>query len=198
MANIIDIKRADIKQYFDKNALTAGNEKFCLSEDGIYYFVSEQYRQNDPNSNWEVTLVQIGHIEKNGFFFEYIADHDDICFLWVYKNNKDYLLLPEFQGGQSIFDIEERKLYSFFTPDDPFIWTSIYVSPDKTKLAVTGCYFACPYEFVVYDCSNITELPYTCIYRKPLDKYNEIHEWEDNKTIVLKTTNGKEKQLVEI
>ena len=198
MANIIDIKRADIKQYFDKNALTAGNEKFCLSEEGIYYFISAQYRQNDPNRNWEVTLVQIGHIEKNGFFFEFKADHDDICFLWVYKNNKDYLLLPEFQGGQSIFDIEERKLYSFFTPDDPFIWTSIYVSPDKTKLAVTGCYFACPYEFVVYDCSNITELPYTCIYRKPLDKYNEIHEWEDNKTIVLKTTNGKEKQLVEI
>ena len=69
MANIIDIKRADIKQYFDKNALTAGNEKFCLSEDGIYYFVSAQYRQNDPNRNWEVTLVQIGHIEKKGFFF---------------------------------------------------------------------------------------------------------------------------------
>jgi hypothetical protein len=43
MANIIDIKRADIKQYFDKNALTSGNEKFCLSEDGIYYFISEQY-----------------------------------------------------------------------------------------------------------------------------------------------------------
>ena len=94
--------------------------------------------------------------------------------------------------------MEERKLYSFFTPDDPFIWTSIYISPDKTKLAVTGCYFACPYEFVVYDCSNITELPYTCIYRKPLNKYIEIHEWEDNKTIVLKTTNGKEKQLIEI
>ena len=75
MANIIDIKRADIKQYFDKNALTAGNEKFCLSEDGIYYFISEQYWQNDPNRNWEVTLVQIGHIEKNGFFFEFKIEH---------------------------------------------------------------------------------------------------------------------------
>ena len=198
MKNEIDIKRADIKQYFDETAKIVGTDEFKLSEFGIYYFETQQYLQTDPNRNWRVTKVQIGNIEKDGHFFEYLTDNEYTCSLWIYMDKKDYLLLPEFQGGQSIFEVEEQKLHSFYSEDDPFIWTSIFLSPDKTKLAVTGCYWACPYEIVVYDCTKLTELPYTCIYRKLLDNNFEIKEWEDDETIVLTTTNKKEEQRVKI
>jgi hypothetical protein len=194
----IDIKRADIKLYFDETAKIVGTNEFGLSECGIYYFETQQYLQTDPNRNWIVTKVQIGNIEKDGHFFEYLTDNEHTCSLWVYKDKKDYLLLSEFQGGQSIFDVEEQKLHSFYSEADPFIWTSIFLSPDKTKLAVTGCYWACPFEIVVYDCTNLTELPYACIYRQPLDNNFEMKEWEDNKTIVLTATNKKDEQRVKI
>ncbi|MFC6096330.1 hypothetical protein ACFPVY_06685 [Flavobacterium qiangtangense] len=198
MKNEIDIKRADIKKYFDETAKIVGTDEFGLSEFGIYYFETQQYLQTDPNRNWRVTKVQIGNIEKDVPFFEYLTDNEDTCSLWVYKDKKDYLLLPEFQGGQSIFDVEARKLHSFYSEDAPFIWTSIFLSPDKTKLAVTGCYWACPSEIVIYDCTNLTELPYPCIYRKLLDNNFEIKEWEDDETVVLMTTNKKEEQRVKI
>jgi hypothetical protein len=191
-------KRADIRQYFDETAKIVGTDEFSLSEYGIYYFETQQYRQTDPNRNWIVTKIQIGHIEKDGYLFEYLTDNDNSCSAWIYKDKKDYLLLPEFQGGQSIFDVAEQRLYSFYSEDDPFIWTNIYISPDKTKLAVTGCYWACPFEIVIYDCTNLTELPYPRIHRQPLSNNFQIKEWADNKTIILLTDNKKEEQRIEI
>ncbi|MDR6969573.1 hypothetical protein J2X31_003606 [Flavobacterium arsenatis] len=190
-------KRTDIRQYFDETAKIVRKDEFDLSESGLYYFETQQYKQTDINRNWTVTKIQIGHIEKDGHFFEYLTDYEYNCSLWIYKDKKDYLLLPEFQGGQSVFDVEEKKLYSFYSEDDPFIWANIFVSPDNTKLAVTGCYWACPFEIVVYDCSNLTELPYACIYRQLLDTNFEIKEWEDNRTIVM-TNNKKEEQRLKI
>lgn len=194
----MNTKRAEIKQFFDETAKIVGTDEFSLSEYGIYYFETQQFRQNDTNRNWIITKIQIGHIEKDGYFFEYLTDNEDTYSAWIYKDKKDYLLLPEFQGGQSIFDVSEKKLYSFYSEKDPFVWTSIFISPDKTKLAVTGCYKACPFEIVIYDCTNLTELPYPCIHRQLLDDNFEIKEWTDNKTIALLSYNKKEKQFVKI
>jgi|GEM_PF-1439515 len=198
MTNDIDIKRANIKLYFDETAKIVGTDEYALSEYGIYYYETQQYRQTDQNRSWVVTKIQIGYLEKDGYFFEYLTDNEDTCSLWIYENKKHYLLLPEFQRGQSVFDVEEQMLYSFYSKDDPFIWTSIFISPDKTKLAVTGCYWACPFEIVVYDCMNLIKLPYSCIYRQPLDNNFEIKEWADNETMVLITKNKQEEQLVKI
>jgi len=197
MTTDIDIKRADIKQYFDENAKILEAEQFELSEYGMYYFEAQQYHQTDPKRNWIVTKIQIGHIEKEGHFFEYLTDNDDNCFLWVCKDNKDYLLLPEFQGGQSIFDVAEQRLYSYYSEDDSFIWINIHISPNKTKLAVTGCYWACPFEIVVYDCANLTGLPYLCIYRQWLEHNFQIQEWVDNETLLI-VSNKKEEQCIKI
>lgn len=185
MTNEINIKRTDIIKYFDETAKIVGTDEFSLSEYGLYYFEAQQYRQTDPNRNWIITKIQIGHIEKDGYFFEYLTDNEDTCSLWIHKDKKDYLLLPEFQGGQSVFDVDERRLYSFYSENDPFIWNNIHISPDKTRLAVTGCFWACPFEIVVYDCTNLTELPYSCIHRQQLNKDFQIKGWTDNETLLM-------------
>ena len=69
---------------------------------------------------------------------------------------------------------------------DPFIWTEILPSPDKTKLAVIGCYWACPYEVVVYDISKICQLPYPVIKRKVVAMEN-LKDWQGNETLILET-----------
>jgi hypothetical protein len=190
MTNEIDRIRADIQKYFDPKASLGFTDSYSLSEFGLYYFETEQYRQADPERNWVISKIHIGHIEKDGYFFEYLTDNDNTCSAWIYKDNKDYLLFPEAQGGQSVFDVEERKLFSFYSGEDPFIWTGILISPDKTKLAVEGCYWACPFELVIYDCTDLTALPYPCLHRQIIDTEFQIKEWADDTTILFTSSKG--------
>jgi hypothetical protein len=189
MQNEIDDVRIDIKKYFDPQNKLEG-ERYALSESGLYYFTSERYKQSDPKRNWVICKIQIWDTEKNKIIFEYLTDADDSDYssAWICKDKKEYLLLPEAFQGQSVFDAFSRKLYSFYSSEDTFIWVALYPSPDGNKIAVDGSYCACPSELRVYDIKNITELPYKIIYQE-LNFTNErgcvFEHWEDNNTIVV-------------
>jgi hypothetical protein len=86
--------------------------------------------------------------------------NDDRCFYaWVHRDGHDYLVFPEDLEGQSVVDLAERRVQGFSSQDDPFIWAEIHPSRDGTKLAVIGCYWACPYQVTVYDFTNPMALP---------------------------------------
>jgi hypothetical protein len=163
MNNEIEKKRADIQQYFDKNGRIDEPSEVYQSKSELYYIQTERYLQNDPIRNWIVTKISIHHKEQPDYVFEYLTDNDDTSFEWLQKDGKEYLLLPELQGGQSIFDVLAQKLYSCYSIIDPFIWIDIYPSPNKTKFAVLGCYWGYPWEIKIYDCSKLVELPYPSI-----------------------------------
>lgn len=197
MTNEIDTVRADIKQYFDPNGRLGWEDGFSQSEGGLFYIETEHYKQTDPKRNWIITKVYVGHLEKNGWLFSYLTDNDDTCWAWIDKGKKEYLLLPETQDGQSILDISTLKLYSFYSSEDPFIWAQIVPSPDQTKLAVIGCYWACPYELLIYDCSHLLELPYPYMHIQGLnDTFFKIKEWADNQTVVLTNNKKYEKFII--
>ena len=78
--------------------------------------------------------------------------NDGRCFhAWVTRGGRDYLLLAEDLEGQTVVDLTGGRVAGYSSPDDPFIWTEFHPSPDKSRLAVIGCYWACPFELVVYD-----------------------------------------------
>jgi hypothetical protein len=54
-----------------------------------------------------------------------------------------------------------------------FCWAAHYPSLDRRFLAVDGCYWACPYELVIYDFTQPMELPYPELYRAPVW---EVHD----------------------
>ena len=202
MKNEIETVRQDINLYFDKNNRLGIDEHYELSESGLYYYTSERYRQTDPKRNWIVCKIEIWDIEKSVKIFEYLTNSDDMdyCSCWVHKNGKEYLMLPEAFQGQSVFDVSSKQLFSFYSREDPFIWQSIHPSPNGNKVAVDGCYWACPNELRVYNTENITELPYKMIFQDT-DFTNErgcvFEYWEDNETIVV-CENKKEIRKIKI
>lgn len=190
MVNEIDKIRCDINQYFDENNCMPNSEHYELSEGGLYHYTSQRYRQTDTKRNWIVCKIEIWDVEKNIKIYEYITDADDndYCACWFTKNNNDYLILPEAFQGYSVFDVQNRRLHSFYSSNDPFIWISVLPSPDGNKIAVDGCYWACPNELRIYDTTNLSQLPFALLYQQNnFTNQNEciIKHWQDNQTLAI-------------
>ena len=184
--NSIATIRKDIRKYFSEQSLLRDEEEvYGLSGGGLYYYTCQFYKQTDKNRNWVVSRIEIHNIETNEKLLEYLADSDDAhhSACWFQKGGNDYLFLPEVRAGQTIVDMNNRQLYSYYSPEEPFIWQSIFPSPDKNKIAVDGCYWACPNELRIYDITNQTALPYPCIYQMSNFTNEEgcvFEEWVDN------------------
>jgi hypothetical protein len=158
-------KRQEVLKYFDAFAKIEAETTYGISERGLYYFEIEKYQQHDENRNWIITKVQIFDMEKAICLFEYLTDHDDENFAWITIKDIEYLIYPEFLGGYSLFDTSTLQLHSYYNENDAFIWQNIYFNPEKNQLIVEGNYWACPSERIIYDCKNITQLPYPILER---------------------------------
>lgn len=182
MKNEIEEIRKDIIKYFDVNN-RIGKEDYKLSETGNFYFTVEKFRQNDAKRNWIVSKIEIWKTGSPTFDFDYIANSEDVFddYCWIIKDEIEYLFLPEAIGGQSVYDSQNKRLHSFYSNQEPFIWMGLYPSPDMNKLAVDGCYWACPNELRIYDISEITKLPYKLIYQE--SNFGDgcvVEQWKDN------------------
>ena len=85
--------------------------------------------------------------------------------------------------GYSIINLVNQRLNIYF-PDEGykgfgFCWSNI-VGIYNNKLIVEGCYWACPYECVVYNITNIEQLPLQEIARFDCEGWATL---EDNKLI---------------
>jgi hypothetical protein len=136
--------------------LLPGEPLVELSPCGRYRLEIEEYTTGD-GSDYAVALVtrtvdqqEVATIKRN----------DSRCYYaWVSRDGHDYLLFSEDLEGQTIIDLTTGRMAGFSSPDDPFIWTEFFPSPDRMKLAVVGCYWACPYQVMVYDFHDPLNLP---------------------------------------
>src|SRR3989339_721962 len=105
MTEEIAILRKDILKYFDKQNEIPG-EKVKLSTSGLYYYAVFKYKQANPKRNCLICKIEIWVTETYKKIFEYLSDSTDNedSAIWIKKNGTEYLLLPEFAGGYSVFD----------------------------------------------------------------------------------------------
>lgn len=180
-ANLIEEVRADINKYFDANALIPNLEEIHYSPDKKYFFKSNYYNQSDNSRNWIVSKIEIFQTEGESKIFEFIRNDDSLFHCWLKIDNKSYLLLSEDVEGKSILDLTNKTFYSYSFEEEKFIWCEYYPSPDCKKLAVIGCYWACPSEIRVFDISEPTKFPFKELYIK--DTFQEKIDWVDNETL---------------
>lgn len=130
--------------------------------------------------------IIIAEIYRNysSFWHSFTLEHPD---------GHDYLLCGENYQGQTIIQLDTGKrkdyLENLANVGIGFCWAGADVSPDKTKLLVDGCYWAAPYEWVVYDFSSPMNLPYKQLARDDLiDKHGEMicEGWINNETLKFK------------
>jgi hypothetical protein len=127
-----------------------------LSPCGRYWLELEEYITAD-GSDFAVAVVRR---TASGQEVATVKRNDSRCFYaWVYQGDNDYLLFPEDLEGQTVIDLTAGQVASFSSPNDAFIWVECHPSPDRTKLAVVGCYWACPYQVTVYDFNDPLNLP---------------------------------------
>lgn len=180
-ANLIQDIRADINKYFDEKALLPGTAEIHFSPDKQYFFTSNCYRQTDASRKWTVSKIQIFQAGNEEKIFEFIRNDDSLFHGWLTNEQKTYLFLSEDLEGKSIFDFAKRAFYSYSFEDDKFIWCEYFPSPDGKRLAVIGCYWACPYEIVVFDTAEPAQFPFKELYRQ--NAFQEKIEWLDSVTL---------------
>jgi hypothetical protein len=175
--NEIQHVRDDIERFFDRQAPVAEEAEVFLSPDGRYSVNVEVYRQTDPGRNWCVCEAVVMDAVTKAEVVRIKSAEDRFWHGWVTKDGVDYLVCSEALGGQTVIDLSRRSIASYYATDDPFIWTEFHPSPDRQKLAILGCYWACPYEVVVYDFNDPMSLPLRPLMRADIEAHEEFLGW---------------------
>ncbi|MBK8147983.1 MAG: hypothetical protein IPK58_07140 [Acidobacteria bacterium] len=183
--NEIERVRSETLKYFDEGGLISGSESESVSPCGKYRLRKSEYRQIKPDCHWDVARYQIFETASDHLIFEFIADDtlSDDSHVWIAINGVDYLVCAEDRfGGHSIFDLTNRKFASFSNGEDGFIACRYYPSPGLTKLALYGCFWACPFEVIVVSFGSPMSLPWPELATIS-HQHDWIIEWIDDSTL---------------
>ena len=184
--NYIETIRNNIRKDFNAETFQKGDFETYLSP-------SNQFRIDTTNFwskelNLELTKVEIFDINLNEKLFDFFVNESRFFYALVTKNNNEYLVCAEdIFGGQTVVDLTNRKMEGYSPNEDGFIWTDFHLSPDGTKLATIGCFWACPYVIKIFDFTNPLKLPLKEIKEiRLLDNDEVISGWLDNLTLQMK------------
>ena len=130
--------------------------------------------------------------DKDGrecFFWRNLDDDGEFASLIRHADGKRYLVFRFDLYGYGVLELESlRDIRYFPSPSFPidredfketFIWTGVDYDSHSNLLAVSGCYWACPYSVIVLDFSDpMTEQPVErwLDIRSIIDPYYEIYD----------------------
>jgi hypothetical protein len=192
-------KRSKIEDYFTEDRRRPQSTREYVSPSGRYRLVVESYATSQ--GCWDFTRGLVFDDELTGKPIpqevmtkrEPVADvKRNYSSFWhafvTHPNGREYLLCGEDYQGYSCIDLaadwpENRVDYLPETAQKGagFCWADCTPDTDTSppKLIVEGCYWACPYEKVMYDFSNPMQLPYPELSREPLHHEEEDDEDEE-------------------
>jgi len=179
--NLIQVTRLEIQKYFDETKLIIDTEETHFSPNKKYFFKSNYYTYSNDSHSWIVTKIQIFQTDNQQQLFEFIRNDDSLFYCWLIIEQKTYLFLSEDIEGKSFFDCTECKFHSYSFENDKFIFCEYFPSPNGKRLAIIGCHWACPYEIIVFDTSELPQYPLRELYRQ--NTFQEKIEWLDNTTL---------------
>lgn len=186
MTNEIQSIRAVMESEFDPSLIICDEHQEVTSPCGKYLLVTDVFgTAADPK--FPSIVVAIVRKVGTGEVLATIRRNDDRLFYsWVTRDSHDYLLFPEDLEGQSVVDLTDRRIEGFASEGGDFIWTEFHPSHDKTKLAIVGCYWACPYQVTVYDFRDPMKLPLPIVGQFDLPGNNaKFGEWESDESFSL-------------
>jgi hypothetical protein len=178
--NNIDKVRNSLKEHFKEVTIDEKSKETVFSP-------SRKYRV-DTFINGCYTFVKIYNEILNERIFEFIVNEDTLRHSWAITNEIEYLICAEdIYGGQTIIDLTNKKIEGYSPQVEGFIWTDFFLSPDGTKLATIGCFWACPFVVKIYDFTDPLKLPLRELQEiELLDNDEVIVEWIDNSTLQMK------------
>jgi hypothetical protein len=143
--------RAETEEDFAQTSLVENSLESHHSPSGKYILEVTQYSADDRTCKYARGIVrrvadhaQVADIKHNIGHFLYV---------WVlYPNGFEYLLCGEDYQGYNVICLNTGKNQVHFPPEafdgHGFCWASIHPAPDGLTLAVEGCVWATPYDFL--------------------------------------------------
>lgn len=178
--NKIEEVRAETRKYFELNNLIDGSLETFYSPTKNYRAETASYRQTKPETNWVSTRIAIFDNTTDILLFDLICN-DRFFHEWLTIRGTEYLFCAEDMfGGQTVVDLTNRKMASYSTGADGYIWTEFFLSPNAQTLAVIGCVWAAPYTIKVYDITDPMDLPLKEIKEIDLIGSETITRWLDD------------------
>lgn len=158
-------KREGIAKIFESSK--PGEVSVVMSPSGKYRLEVSAY-ETGPNS-WSYSR---GLVFEGGELIAQIdRNYGAFPFSWCEKhlNGHSYLICGEDYQCQTVIELDTRKRMDYIDPRAEagvaFCWAAHYPSPDGSRLFVDGCYWAAPYDLVLFDFSDPMHLPYPELYR---------------------------------
>lgn len=172
------------KSFFKtKNLVPGCGPKETLSESEKYKLVVEHYKTG--KGTWNYTKGIVYRTSDNKKLFEVERNYSSFWHLFVedHPDGHDYMFCGYDYQGYTVLQLDTGKRVDTKKSDHGWCFIDARASPDKTKLAADGCFWACPYECVVFDISNPMELPLLELGRADLESETKI-EWGTDKLTV--------------
>lgn len=145
-------------EYFTPDNTDLENRREKLSPSGKYKLVITPYRTK-PGC-WSFTQGLIFNVENGQQIAEIQRNYSSFPYLWVedHVNGHSYLIGGADYQGQTVIELD-TGLRKDFLPAAAidgagFCWAEYEYNTAKQVLIVDGCYWACPYEYKLYDFSD--------------------------------------------
>lgn len=127
-------------------------------------------RGTNPTKSWDYTQATIERVADESYQMTVIRNYPNFHHGWVedYQGH-DYLLCGEDYQGVTVIELDTLKEVHYIHPSaeqgNGFCFAEYTLLPDN-KMQVLGCFWAAPYEKVIYDFSNPLDLPWPELYRE--------------------------------
>jgi len=167
--------------YFQEQYKTSERDE-SISPSKRFSLTIEYYEHVEGIRHYNYSLGTIRDTEKK-IFSIVKRNYSHFPFQWIQKKGREYILCGIDYQGYTIIDLETGQTESFI-PEEAyeghgFCWAAMYYQTDTDKLIVDGCYWACPYELVVYDISEPMQIPYKELFR--VSSFHEVKGWANTK-----------------
>ena len=179
-------RRKEIEVFFESAELVSDLVEEFVSPSGKFMLRTEVYSKG--KNTWSYSRGIVTLVGSNEVIADVKRNYGTFWHEWCkHPNGFEYLLCGEDYQGYTVINLDERSIKSFFPESaydgNGFCWAKVYASPGGNILAVDGCYWACPYELVLYDFTEPDILPLSELSRT--EDLMESEGWLNENTFVL-------------
>lgn len=179
-------RRAHIEKRFIKENLIGNEKKVDISPSGKFSIEIQYYSTGEGTWNYSRGIIK--ECENNDIIADIKRNYSSFWHAWIdHDDGNEYLLCGEDYQGYSAINLNSGEHHIHF-PESAyngggFCWVDAYPSPSGNKIAVYGCYWAAPFEIVIYDFNIPQDLPFTELHRES-DIY-DFDEWVDDEEFLI-------------
>ncbi len=188
-------RRAETEEDFAQASLVENSLESHLSPSGKYVLEITEYLRGPNTGTYSRGTVR--RVDNHVQVADIKRNYGHFLHAWVqHPNGLEYLLCGEDYQGYNVICLDTGENQVHFPPEafdgHGFCWASIHPAPDGLTLAIEGCYWAAPYELVLYDFSDPRALPFPELAR--IEGYWDVTGWTDNRTLEYTLGESKEER----